>query len=106
MEVSRARFGADGALGSLRIDFDAFWRSPGLDFEVMGIYGHLGPGPDLEVSQGKTRHGMAWRGTVRYGKARQSMTMQGEARQGTTRQCKSRQGNAIDLEFIVPREVQ
>ena len=30
----------------------------------------------------------------------------GKARHGTTRQCKSRQGNAIDLEFIVPREVQ
>ena len=28
----------DGGLGRLRVDFEAIWRSPGPDFEMMGTW--------------------------------------------------------------------
>ena len=105
------KFGGDGHLGL----FEAFWRSPGPDLEVMGCLGLYvldSPGPDLEVMGAEASQNRLWSFLCQRwtqwafgsrqgeeGKAWRGLTMQGKAMHDAM-QVKARQC------IIAPREVQ
>ena len=99
------------ALAPACIDFEACWRSPGPDLEVMSTWllrvdcqapcPSIGPDRQLGLlsRRGKTRQGMAWHAMawhclVRQGEAQHENGMQGKTKHGKVMEGKARQGNA------------